>query len=83
MITQVDKLGRIVLKKKIREKYGRQFIVVASDEGILLKPTSKDPFKDIDKISDKLKKYSLKELSKMGEEEAEKEVERKLKRIIK
>jgi len=81
MLVQIDKLGRLVLKKKLRERYGDSFIIVESEEGILLKPSSRDPFDGIEKISEKFKDYSLKELSEMGEEQAKEEVEEKLRRV--
>ncbi|MBS3081164.1 AbrB family transcriptional regulator [Candidatus Pacearchaeota archaeon] len=81
MIVQVDKLGRIVLKKKLREKYGKQFILIDKGDEIILKPTYEDPFYGIEELGKKLEKYSLKELSEMGEEQAKKEVEEKLKRL--
>ena len=74
----VDELGRIVLRKKLREKYGETFIVVESDRGILLRPCKKDPFEGIEGIEEKLGKYSLDELKKMGEKQAKKEIEEKL-----
>lgn len=77
MIIQVDKLGRIVLKKKLREKYGEQFILIDKGDEIILKPFHLD----MSDLSKKLEKYSLKELKDMAEEEAMKEIEEKLKKI--
>ncbi len=74
MIVQLDDLGRIVLKKKLREKYGKLFILLDKDKEIILKPLHLD----MSDLSEKLKKYSLKELKKIAEDEALKEVEKSL-----
>ena len=78
MIIQVDKLGRIVLKKKLREKYGKQFILIDKGDEIVLKPTHEDPFHGIGDLGKKLEEYSLEELSEMGEEQGKKEAEERL-----
>ena len=42
MVIQIDKQGRLVLPKEIREKYhldqGSEIILIPQDEGVLLKP---------------------------------------------
>lgn len=70
MIVQVDKLGRIVLKKKFREKYGKTFMVVPKEEEIVLKPIKIDR----EKLAEKLEKYSVQELKKMAYEQAKKDL---------
>jgi bifunctional DNA-binding transcriptional regulator/antitoxin component of YhaV-PrlF toxin-antitoxin module len=65
----VDDLGRIVLKKKLREKYGKQFILIDRDEEIVLRPIKPD----MGDLDEKLKKYSISKLRKLAEEEAMKE----------
>lgn len=75
MIIQVDKLGRIVLKKILREKYGKQFILIDNEKEIVLRPLHLD----MSDLAEKLEKYSISELKKLAEEEALKEVEEALK----
>lgn len=69
MIVNVDKLGRIVLKKKLRERYGEKFIIVDRKGEIVLKPLQKN----MDDLAEKLEKYSLTKLKRMAEREAGKE----------
>jgi bifunctional DNA-binding transcriptional regulator/antitoxin component of YhaV-PrlF toxin-antitoxin module len=74
MITQVDKLGRIVLKKKLREKYGDRFIVIPGDGEIVLRSIRIDR----DKLAEKLDRYSLSRLKEMAYEQAMDDVEERL-----
>ena len=75
MIVELDKLGRIVLRKKIRERYGEQFIVVPRKDEIALKPLTLE----MDDLAEKLDEYSVLDLKKIAEEEALKEAEKSLK----
>lgn len=43
MIAKVDKLGRLLLPKKIRRRLPREFYVVELQDGILLIPKPDDP----------------------------------------
>ena len=36
MIVELDKLGRIVLKKELRDRFGKQFIIFPRKEEIVL-----------------------------------------------
>ncbi|MEK6895371.1 MAG: hypothetical protein AABX48_02530 [Nanoarchaeota archaeon] len=74
MIVQTDKLGRIVLKKKLRDKYGKQFILIDKENEITLKPLHLD----MSDLSKKIEKYSVSQLKELAEEEAIKEVGQKI-----
>lgn len=75
-ITVLDERSRITLGRKIEKKYGKRFIVVpAKDEIILMPAPSKDPIKGLEELGKKsgINNYSLKQIKKMVQEEAEKE----------
>lgn len=74
MIIELDKLGRIALKKSLRERYGRTFIVVPKEDEIILKPLKIDK----EKLAEKLEKYSVSKLKEMAYEQAMKDVEKRL-----
>lgn len=74
MIIELDKLGRIVLKKCIREKYGKTFIVVPKEDEIILKPLKIDK----EKLAEKLEEYSISKLKDMAYKQAIKDVEKRL-----
>ena len=75
MIVKVDSLGRIVIRRKLRDKYGDKFILVDRQNEIVLKPFEKD----MSDLGEKLEKYSLAQLKKIAEEEGEKEATGNLK----
>ena len=72
----VDDLGRISLRKKLREKYGREFILLDKKDEIVLKPLKID----ITDLSKKLEKFSISELKDIAEKEAIKEIGEKIKK---
>lgn len=75
--TVMDERGRITLGKKLGKKYGRKFYVVpAVDEIILMPVSTNDPIKGFAELGKKsgMNKYSVKQLLKMAEKEAEKEI---------
>jgi len=72
----VDDLGRILLRKKLREKYGREFILFDKQGEIVLHPLKID----ITDLSEKLEKFSISELKEIAEKEAIKEIGEKIKR---
>ena len=69
MIIQVDKMGRIVLRKHLREKYGKQFVLLDKGKEIVLRPLHLD----MSDLAEKLEKYSASDFKRMAEEEAMKE----------
>lgn len=74
MIIELDKLGRIALKKALREKYGKKFIVVPNEEEIILKPIKIDK----ERLAEKLEKYSILKLKTIAYKQAIKDVEKRL-----
>lgn len=72
---KLDDRGRILIAKKIREKYGDEFMLVEAPGEIVLLPVPKDPLKDLQELGKKLPKdMSVKDLKKMAQELALKEV---------
>ena len=70
-----DERGRITLGAGLLDKYGKKFAVIGDRKEIVLVPIAKDPVDRLAQIGKKagFAKYSLKQLRKIGREEAEKE----------
>lgn len=62
MMLKCDERGRIYLPKHIREKFGEEFYLVETKEGIHLIPIPANPVEDLEKIGKKLPEKSIKEL---------------------
>jgi bifunctional DNA-binding transcriptional regulator/antitoxin component of YhaV-PrlF toxin-antitoxin module len=71
----MDKQGRLYLPKRIKKEMGRKFYIVKTPDRIILIPVPKDPVKALAELGRKagINKYSMKQIKKMIEEEAEKE----------
>ncbi len=74
-ISVADERDRITLGKKITKRYGKRFIVIDAVGEVVLRPVPKDPVKGFAEMGRRagINKYSMKQLKKMAEEEAEKE----------
>ncbi len=70
-----DDRGRIVLGTKLLHKYGKKFAVVGTTKEIVLVPIAKDPIAELTRLGKEasIDNYTLKELKKIANEEAEKE----------
>ncbi len=70
-----DERGRIILGTKFLHRYGKKFAVVGTPKEIVLVPIAKDPVAELAKLGKEagIDKYTLTELKKMANEEAEKE----------
>lgn len=75
-VTVLDERGRITLGKKMEKRYGKRFVVVPANGEIILMPApSRDPIKDLEELgrNSDINKFSIKQIKKIIEEEAEKE----------
>ncbi len=71
-----DDRGRIVLGKKIREKYGEKFVVIQGLDEVVLRPIPQDPIKDLQELGGKIpRNLSIKELKQQARESAIKQAE--------
>ncbi len=75
-IAVVDRRGRITIGKSIAKDYGREFFIFATNDKIILRPKLTDPIKDLRELGKKagINKLSRKQIKKIIQEEAEKEV---------
>ncbi len=71
---ELDKKGRLLLPKKLREDLGKKFKVEKSITGIRLIPISKDPISDFRLATRKLQGKPLDKLKQEIKEELEKEL---------
>ncbi len=71
----MDEKGRVTFGKEDRKRYGRKFWILRLKDEIVLKPVPRDPVADLQRMWKEagLNKYSIKQIKKMAEEEAEKE----------
>ena len=69
-----DRKGRIRLQASMISKYGDEFFVVQAPGKLILFPIPDDPVKDLQKMGEKLKGYTIDELKKMIQQQAEEEV---------
>ena len=73
-LTKCDAKGRLYLRESIRERYGRQFIVVPAPGELLLIPVPDDPVADLRDLGKKLRGFSLTKLKTLIKEEARRQV---------
>jgi hypothetical protein len=78
--TLMDERGRITLGKKLAKRYGKRFAVVPAQNEIILIPKTKDPLKSLRDWGEKagINKLTMKEIKKIIEQEALKEISSKL-----
>lgn len=78
----MDEKGRINLGKEARERYGGSFFIVKLSGEILLIPKPKDPVAEMKKWGKELEidKMMPRDIRRMAEEEANKEVEERIRR---
>ncbi len=72
--TKSDSRGRICLGRRIVERYGQEFVIIATPQDITLLPSAKDPIKELQEESRKLPKVSVAELKKKIREQAAKDL---------
>ena len=61
------------MKERVRSRYGEQFVILETPEGVLLLPVPRDPVKDLRELGEPLRKHSLKTLKSQIREQAKKE----------
>ena len=69
-----DAKGRLFLRETLREKYGDRFVAIPSHGRIILLPVPNDPVADLRDASKKLRGKSIRELKRMIEQEARRQV---------
>jgi len=64
---ECDDRGRILLPKDVRDRYGKEFVLVKAPDEVVLIPVPKDPLKTLQEEGKKLPKHmSVIELKKMA-----------------
>lgn len=69
-----DSKGRLTLRKSTRDTYGTRFFIVHAPKRIILIPVSSNPLRELSRLGKPLRKYSMKKLRQLIEEEALAEV---------
>lgn len=69
----MDERRRITLPKELVEDSTQEFVAIKVKGDIILKPLPKDPIATLQKLGEKLKGHSRKELRRMAYEEGLKE----------
>ena len=79
--SKCDRKGRLLLRPALRRRYGDQFFIVEAPREVILLPVPSDPVKDLQRLGRKLEGYTIEELKKVIDEQADKEIDETLDRL--
>lgn len=77
MSAETDRQGRLYIPKKVREKYGDKYHIVAYEDRIELIPVADDPLAAVREAAGDLREASVEEIREDIEAEAEAEAREK------
>lgn len=63
-----------MLKPALRRRYGDEFFVIETSREVVLLPVPVDPVKDLRELGKKIKGYTIDDLKRKIQEQAEEEV---------
>lgn len=63
-VTACDRKGRLYLKESLRQRFGAQFIIVESADGLKLLPVSRDPLASLREQGKRLHGRSIDEIKR-------------------
>jgi hypothetical protein len=78
--TRCDSKGRLYLRKKTREMYGTEFVIVEAPNEIVLIPVPADPLKELAELGKPLERFSLEEIKRRARRRAKEEALNALRR---